>query len=298
MPAYGEAEASRVWRELDAPRTTIFPWDEKSTYIRRPPFAGVGKGSLLGTYSARPLLVLGDDITTDHISPAGAIPAASETGRYLIEMGDNPTDLNVYASRRGNWEAMVRGLFTNQTVHNMLGEEIPAGSTIHWPSQKVLPLWRAAQKYAGENQPIVIVAGERYGMGSSRDWAAKGVSLLGVRAVLAWSFERIHRSNLIGMGILPMRLPSEYGPSVLNLKSGDVLEIRADEDLIAPRCPVNVTIRRADSNETSFVATAAIETTAEVDTLKAGGLLPLILQDVVRRSAVTSGTSEDSKRLS
>lgn len=290
MPAYGEAEASRLWRELDSPATTIFPWDERSTYIRRPPFAGVGTGSLLGTYAARPLLVLGDDVTTDHISPAGAIPAASETGRYLIELGDNPTDLNVYASRRGNWEAMVRGLFTNRTVANMLGDGIPAGSTIHWPSQQVLPLWNAAQRYASESQPVVIVAGERYGMGSSRDWAAKGVSLLGVRAVLALSFERIHRSNLIGMGILPMRLPPEYGPEALNLKPGDVFEISADDHVVAPRCPVSVTIRRADSSEISFVATAAIETMAEVDTLKAGGILPLIVQRAVERTAMAVGS--------
>ncbi|MBB3979134.1 aconitate hydratase [Rhizobium azooxidifex] len=279
-PAYEEAEASRVWRELDAPETTIFPWDEASTYIRRPPFACVGTGSLLGNYTARPLLVLGDDITTDHISPAGAIAEESETGRYLIGMGDDPKDLNVYASRRGNWEAMVRGLFTNRTVDNMLGDGIPAGSTIHWPSQEVLPLWSAAQKYAAADQSVVIIAGERYGMGSSRDWAAKGVSLLGVRAVLALSFERIHRSNLIGIGILPMRLPPQYGPAALGLEVGDILEIEADESLIAPRCPVNVTIRRADGTIHEFVATAAIETMAEVENLRAGGILPRILQDL------------------
>ncbi len=287
-PAYEEAEASRSWQELDAPETTIFPWDNRSTYIRRPPFAGVGKGSLLGNYSARPLLVLGDDITTDHISPAGAIPAGSETGRYLIGMGDDPKDLNVYASRRGNWEAMVRGLFTNRTVDNMLADGIPPGSTIHWPSQEVLPLWNAAQKYAADDQPVVIVAGERYGMGSSRDWAAKGVSLLGVRAVLALSFERIHRSNLIGMGILPLRLPPEYGPATLGLGAGDVLEIEADELVIAPRCPVNVIIRRADGARLTFVTTAAIETMAEVENLKAGGILPRIVQDLTARSGVVA----------
>jgi aconitate hydratase len=195
-------------------------------------------------------------------------------------MGDDPKDLNVYASRRGNWEAMVRGLFTNRTVDNMLGDGIPAGSTIHWPSQEVLPLWSAAQKYAAADQSVVIIAGERYGMGSSRDWAAKGVSLLGVRAVLALSFERIHRSNLIGIGILPMRLPPQYGPAALGLEVGDILEIEADESLIAPRCPVNVTIRRADGTIHEFVATAAIETMAEVENLRAGGILPRILQDL------------------
>lgn len=283
-PAYAEAEASRMWRNLDAPETTLFPWDEASTYIRRPPFASFGKGSLLGHYEARPLLILGDDITTDHISPAGAIPAPSETGGYLTAMGDNPMDLNVYASRRGNWEAMVRGLFTNRAVRNSLGDDIPPGSTIHWPSQKILPLWDAAQLYAAEDQRVVIVAGDRYGMGSSRDWAAKGVSLLGVSAVLALSFERIHRSNLIGMGILPMRLPPGFGPAALDLKSGDFLEIDAEIDHVFPRSPISVTIRRPDRADLSLVATAAIETMAEVEMLKAGGILPLIVTDKLKAS--------------
>jgi aconitate hydratase len=280
-PAYDEAEASKAWRELEAPATTLFPWDETSTYIRRPPFAGFGKGSLLGTYDAHPLIVVGDDITTDHISPAGAIRAQSETGRYLIERGEVPTDLNVHASRRGNWEAMVRGLYTNRTVQNLLGSEIPPGSTIHAPSGEVLPLWCAANRYAESRQSVVIVAGERYGMGSSRDWAAKGASLLGARAVLAVSFERIHRSNLIGMGILPMRLPEGLGPDDLALKSGDLIEINANAGLISPRCPIDIAIKRYRGEATTFKAVAAIETAAEVDTLKAGGILPLMLKNLV-----------------
>ena len=280
-PAYDEAEASNAWRELEAPTTTLFPWDEASTYIRRPPFAGFGKGTLLGTYDAHPLIIVGDDITTDHISPAGAIPAQSETGRYLVERGEVPTDLNVYASRRGNWEAMVRGLYTNRTVQNLLGSDIPPGSTIHVPSGDVLPLWSAANRYADSNQSVVIVAGERYGMGSSRDWAAKGASLLGACAVLAISFEQIHRSNLIGMGILPMRLPPGLGPNELALRSGDLIEIRADASVVAPRCPIDFIIHRCEGEATTFRAIAAIETAAEVDMLKAGGNLPLMLKNLV-----------------
>ncbi|MBD9638746.1 aconitate hydratase AcnA [Ensifer sp. ENS07] len=286
-PAYDEAEASKAWRELEAPATTLFPWDETSTYIRRPPFAGFGKGSLLGTYDAHPLIVVGDDITTDHISPAGAIRAQSETGRYLIERGEVPTDLNVHASRRGNWEAMVRGLYTNRAVQNLLGSEIPPGSTIHAPSGEVLPLWCAANRYAESRQSVVIVAGERYGMGSSRDWAAKGASLLGARAVLAVSFERIHRSNLIGMGILPMRLPEGLGPDDLALKSGDLIEINANAGLISPRCPIDIAIKRYGGEATTFKAVAAIETAAEVDTLKAGGILPLMLKNLVESQRST-----------
>ncbi|WP_105386591.1 aconitate hydratase AcnA [Neorhizobium alkalisoli] len=277
-PAYDEAEASRAWQDLDAPTTTLFPWDERSTYIRRPPFASFGKGTLLGTYAAHPILVVGDDITTDHISPAGAIPAKSDAGRYLIERGESPVDLNVFSSRRGNWEAMIRGLFTNKTVQNMLAADIPPGSTVHVPSGEVLSLWNAAQRYGEEGKSVVVVAGERYGMGSSRDWAAKGVSLLGVRAVLALSFERIHRWNLIGMGILPMRLPPGHGPQDLALKPGDVVEIHATPDAVRPRCRVEVTVARADGRRTSFAAMAAIETRAEVQILLAGGILPLILQ--------------------
>lgn len=276
-PAYGEAEASKAWQELEAPTTTLFPWDEKSTYIRRPPFASFGKGSLLGRYDARPILVVGDDITTDHISPAGAIPANSDAGRYLIERGEVPTDLNVFSSRRGNWEAMIRGLFTNKTVRNLLGDDIPPGSTIHSPSGDVLSLWDAAQRYAAENQPVVIVAGERYGMGSSRDWAAKGASLLGVRAVLATSFERIHRWNLIGMGILPLRLPEGFGPKELALSADDIVAITADPEVMAPRSSVSVAIRRQGETRT-FDAVAAVETNAEANILRAGGILPMILR--------------------
>jgi aconitate hydratase len=277
-PAYEAAEASCAWQELSAPTTALFPWDEKSTYIRRPPFASYGNGTLLGTYEAHPILVLGDDITTDHISPAGAIPALGESGRYLIERGENPADLNVFSSRRGNWEVMVRGLFTNKTVWNLLSDDIPPGSTKHALSGKIMSLWDAALRYREEGKSVVVVAGERYGMGSSRDWAAKGVALLGVRAVLASSFERIHRWNLIGMGILPLRLPHDLHPAQLGLRSGDTLTVLAEPDMIAPRCSVSVEVRKAGEAPWTFRATAAIETKAEVHVLRAGGILPVILQ--------------------
>src|SRR6185295_3832838 len=152
---------------------------------------------------------VGDDVTTDHISPAGAVPAGSEAAKYLIERGENPRDLNVFSARRGNWEAMVRGLFTNKTVKNLLDPALKPGQTMHMPSGDILPLWDAAERYRAEGVPVILLAGDRYGMGSSRDWAAKGVALLGVRAVLAAGFERIHRSNLVNMGVLPLRLPKD-----------------------------------------------------------------------------------------
>lgn len=277
-PAYEAAEASHAWQELSAPVTSLFPWDEKSTYIRRPPFASYGNGTRLGIYEAHSILVLGDDVTTDHISPAGAITVHGDAGRYLIQRGENPADLNVFSSRRGNWEVMFRGLFTNKTVRNLLSDDIPPGSTEHAPSGMIMPLWDAARRYRDEGKSVVVVAGERYGMGSSRDWAAKGVAMLGVRAVLASSFERIHRWNLIGMGILPLRLPHDLHPAQLGLRAGDTLTVFAEPDVIAPRCSVSVEVKKAGEARWTFRATAAIETKAEIHVLRAGGILPVILQ--------------------
>ncbi|MGH8327199.1 MAG: aconitate hydratase AcnA, partial [Steroidobacteraceae bacterium] len=274
---YHEAEESEAWKALEAPDTPLFPWDPSSTYIRRPPFAGFGTGSRLGSYRAHPLIVLGDDVTTDHISPAGHIPAASEAADYLVERGERRDDLNVFAARRGNWEVMVRGVFTNRNVRNLLDSAIPPGFTIHVGSGKQLPLWKAAEQYARDGESVVIVAGERYGMGSSRDWAAKGVALLGVRAVLALGFERIHRSNLIGMGVLPLKLPAGHAPENLALKPGDLIEIDASIGSIGPRGIVPVHIRRQSGSVLGFEAVAAIETSGEVGILVAGGIIPMIL---------------------
>jgi aconitate hydratase len=276
--AYARAEDSASWQALDAPASALFPWDPASTYIRRPPFASAGEGSRLGRYRAQALLVVGDDITTDHISPAGAIAPRGEAADHLAARGEDRKDLNVFAARRGNWEVMLRGLFTNKTVRNLLDAKIPPGATIHAGSGEIVPLSQAADRYRAEAVPVVVVAGERYGMGSSRDWAAKGVGLLGVRAVLALGFERIHRSNLIGMGVLPLRLPAECSPAALALAPGDMIEIDAPADRLVPRGEVAVTIHRLDGRATRIVTVAAVETGLEIETLKAGGILPLILR--------------------
>ncbi|KRE11682.1 aconitate hydratase [Bosea sp. Root483D1] len=275
--AFAEATTSRHWADLDAPSVPLFPWDPASTALRPPPFAQAKQPHRLGRYRAHPLLVLGDDITTDHISPAGQTPAGSEAGRWLTERGEDPKDLNVYASRRGNWEVMLRGLFTNRTVVNGLASGLPPGSTLHVPTGEILPLWRAAERYRAAGEAMVVVAGERYGTGSSRDWAAKGLGLLGVKAVLASSFERIHRSNLIGMGILPLQLPPGTGPASLGLTPGDMIEIEAWPDAIAPRCAVAASIHRAGGSVETLSLNAAIETALECETLRAGGVISLIL---------------------
>lgn len=276
--AYTAAEASATWRALDAPTSPVFPWSPSSSYIRRPPFAQAKLPTRLGRYRARILLVLGDDMTTDHISPVGQIPAGSDAGQYLLERGENPADLNVYASRRANWEVMLRGLFTNKSVVNLLDPTLRPGQTIHAPTGDRLFLHEAAARYEKDATPVVIVAGERYGMGSSRDWAAKGVGLLNVRAILAISFERIHRSNLIGMGVLPLKLTDEITPAKLALGIDDSVEIDVAAEDLAPRLVVPVRIVRADGRIEQLNAQAAVETTLEVAQLRAGGIIPFLLQ--------------------
>lgn len=277
--AHAQASRHAAWQALSAPDGPLFPWDETSTYLRRPPFASRHATTPAADSAtlAAPLLVLGDDVTTDHISPAGQVPRDSAAGAYLIARGENPHDLNVYAARRGNWEAMQLGLFTNPAVRNLLGTDIPPGYT-RFRDGTLLPLWDAAERYGREGTPTVIVAGERYGAGSSRDWAAKGLWLLGVRAVLALSFERIHRSNLIGMGILPLQLPPELTPAALGLEPSDVLQIDIDPARLTTRAPVAVEIQRSGRLALRFTATAQIETAREIALLRAGGILPYIIE--------------------
>ncbi len=274
-PAYDAAEASAAWAALAAPSGALYPWHHDSTYLRRPPFVRADAESRLGRYIAAPILVLGDDVTTDHISPAGAIPRDGEAGRWLIDRGERPDDLNVFSSRRGNWEVMVRGLFTNRNANNLLGPDVAPGETIMAETGERLPLWQAAARYERAGTPVVIVAGERYGTGSSRDWAAKGAALLGVRAVLASGFERIHRSNLVNMGILPLRLPPDCHPTMLALGPDDRLQIDARE--ISPHGAVPVAIDRADGTTRRFEALAEIETEREATVLRRGGLIPFVL---------------------
>jgi len=293
--AGAKADASAPWARLEAPDTSRFPWNPTSTYLRRPPFVGFGsEQEPADMLVAHPLLVLGDDITTDHISPAGSIPSSSDAAVWLVEHGENPRDLNVYASRRGNWEVMLRGLFTNRAVVNHLGQGFTAGRTVFAPTGEVMPVWQAAARYKEADFPVVLVAGERYGTGSSRDWAAKGAQLLGARAVLANSFERIHRANLVCMGILPLQLSDGWRPQELGLMPGDTFEIDWDLDALTPRASVRVMLRRAISDETVVgPATALLDTAREVALVRSGGIIPAILQN-----ALATSHSEDHKRAS
>ncbi|CAD6560810.1 aconitate hydratase AcnA [Paraburkholderia sabiae] len=276
--AFALASRNPAWHDLDAPDSARFPWNPASTALRRPPFASIAEGSQLGHYAAYPLLVLGDDVTTDHISPASAIPKDSYVADFLVARGDDRDDLNVFASRRGNWEVMVRAAFYNRTLANHLRPGMPVAHTLHVPSGDVLPIFEAAQRYQQDGDAVVLVAGERYGTGSSRDWAAKGQRLLGIRAVLAVSFERIHRSNLIGMGILPLRFAPGTSPDTLDLRPGDKLEVDAAGDTLLPRCKIAVRVIRANGSVQPIEATAAVETQLECTLLRSGGVIPLILQ--------------------
>jgi aconitate hydratase len=279
--AFARARLNPVWHGLTVPDTPLFPWNPASTALRRPPFASLSEGSQLGHYMAYPLLVVGDDVTTDHISPASAIPQDSFVADFLVERGDDRGDLNVFASRRGNWEVMMRAAFYSKSLRNLLWPGSPVGQTLHVPSGAVAPIFDVAQRYRDDGAAVVLLAGERYGTGSSRDWAAKGQRLLGIRAVLAQSFERIHRSNLIGMGILPLRVPPECAPDRLRIAPGDRIEIDAPADAIGPRATITVRVLRADGGIESYAATAAVETRLEVDLLRQGGVIPYILQKTI-----------------
>ena len=275
------ASANPSWEALQAPGSPLFPWRSDSTTLRRPPFASLNQGSQLGTYEAYPLLVVGDDVTTDHISPASAIPKDSLVADFLVARGEDRDDLNVFASRRGNWEVMIRAAFHSKSLMNLLKPGMPVAHTLHIPTGEVLPIWEAAERYRDAGQAVVLVAGERYGTGSSRDWAAKGQRLLGVRAVLALSFERIHRSNLIGMGILPLRWPPGLDAAALDLKPGDLIRIEASPEILQPRGSVPVILVRSSGATTRIMAIAAVETQLEAELLRDGGVIPSILKKTI-----------------
>jgi aconitate hydratase len=272
------------WRALPIPEGDLYAWDEKSTYIKNPPyFEGMPKqpGSLNDLHGLRALAILGDSVTTDHISPAGSIPADTPAGKHLIAHGVQPKDFNSYGARRGNHEVMMRGTFANIRLKNMLAPGTEGGWTIHQPSGEKMSIYDAAMKYRDEQVPLIVIAGKEYGSGSSRDWAAKGTILLGVRAVLAESFERIHRSNLVGMGVLPLEfLPGET-PKTLGLTGLETFEIEGLAGNFEPRKKMKVRARDASGKEKHFTAIARIDTPFEVAYYQHGGILQYVLRQML-----------------
>jgi aconitate hydratase len=272
------------WQALPIPEGDLYAWDDKSTYIKNPPYfenLPLKPGPIQDLHGLRTLAVLGDSITTDHISPAGSIGADTPAGKYLIAHGVQPKDFNSYGARRGNHEVMMRGTFANIRLKNQLAPGTEGGWTIHQPSGEKMSIYDAAMKYRDEKVPLIILAGKEYGSGSSRDWAAKGTILLGVRAVLAESFERIHRSNLVGMGVLPLEfLPGETAASH-GLTGLEIFEIDGLAHNFEPRKKVTVKARGADGKEKKITAIARIDTPFEVAYYQHGGILQYVLRQML-----------------
>jgi aconitate hydratase len=278
---YGKVyEGGGRWSELESAHSQLFDWPD-STYIRQPPyFTGMqaSPGSVGDIQGARVLALLGDSVTTDHISPAGAIKADSPAGRYLLDKGVQPADFNSLGSRRGNHEVMMRGTFANIRLRNLMAPGTEGGVTLHQPDGELMSIFDAAMRYKDAGVPLVVIAGKEYGSGSSRDWAAKGPSLLGVRAVIAESYERIHRSNLVGMGILPLQfLPGENAAS-LGLNGTEVIDIDGLGDGSAN--VVKVTARSGDGSQRTFEAKVRIDTPQEVEYYRHGGILQYVLRQL------------------
>jgi aconitate hydratase len=295
--SYGEVFAGdERWNGLEVPQGERFAWDERSTYVRLPPYfrdLPAEPAPLADVQGARVLALLGDSVTTDHISPAGAIKRDGPAGRYLQEQGVAPRDFNSYGSRRGNHEVMMRGTFANIRLRNQLAPGTEGGVTRHLrspadggpPVGEQLPIYDAAMRYAEEGVPLVVLAGREYGSGSSRDWAAKGTRLLGVRAVIAESFERIHRSNLIGMGVLALQFPDGQSASSLGLSGEEELAIEGLADALnagqAPPREVEVTARPPAGEPIRFAARVRIDTPREADYYRHGGILPYVLRQLL-----------------
>lgn len=276
-------DGDETWQSLKIQDTPVYAWQPDSTYIRHPPFfEGMTKTpeAIKDIHQASILAILGDSVTTDHISPAGNIKADSPAGRYLREHGVEPKDFNSYGSRRGNHEVMMRGTFANIRIRNEMVPGIEGGFTKHIPTGETLAIYDAAMRYQQENTPLAIIAGNEYGSGSSRDWAAKGTRLLGVRVVIAGSFERIHRSNLIGMGVLPLEFPNGVSRQTLGLKGDEKIEITGLNSL-TPGQDVAVNITFADGRQETIMARCRIDTQTELAYFEHGGILHYVIRNML-----------------
>src|SRR5437870_927576 len=283
---YGNfAEQNPMWNQIPTTSGLTYQWDANSTYIQEPPFfAGFGAevGEMEDIHGARPLAIFGDSVTTDHISPAGAIKATSPAGVYLQQRRVDVQDFNSYGSRRGNHEVMMRGTFANVRIKNLMVPGTEGGVTLHQPDGERMSIYDAAMKYQEEKIPLVVIAGQEYGTGSSRDWAAKGTRLLGVKAVIAQSFERIHRSNLVGMGVLPCQFKEGTNAASLNLDGTEVYDITGLESVeVKPRQDVTLTIHRSDGRTDEIPLVLRIDTPIEIDYYLHGGILPYVLRQLL-----------------
>ena len=283
---YGNfVEQNPMWNDIPTSTGLTYKWDWESTYIQEPPFFegfGAEVGKMEDLHNARPLAIFGDSVTTDHISPAGAIKATSPAGVYLQARGVTAADFNSYGSRRGNHQVMMRGTFANVRIKNLMVPGVEGGVTMHQPDGERMSIYDAAMKYQSEGTPLVVLVGQEYGTGSSRDWAAKGTRLLGVKAVVAQSFERIHRSNLVGMGVLPCQFKDGTNAASLNLEGSETFDITGLEGgEVQPRQDVTLTIHRADGSNEQVPLTLRIDTPIEIDYYLHGGILPYVLRQLL-----------------
>ena len=275
------SEGPKQWQQIKTEKSSIYNWEDNSTYVKKPPFFDNLPDEPEGfkkIKDARPLLILGDMVTTDHISPAGNIQKESPTGEYFMKHQILPKDYNSYGSRRGNHEVMMRGTFANIRLRNLLIPGTQGGWTRHMPSGEQMSIFDASLKYRSEKTPLIIIAGSEYGTGSSRDWAAKGTTLLGVKAVIAKSFERIHRSNLIGMGVLPLQFMDGQDAESLNLDGAEKFDISGQTDPKAET--VKITVTSSAGLKSSFEAIIRIDTPKERDYYENGGILHYVLRQL------------------
>ncbi len=276
-----------LWNEIPSSTGDVYEWDESSTYIQEPPFFenfSMEPGAISDIIGARPLGIFGDSVTTDHISPAGSIKATSPAGKYLIERGVDVSDFNSYGSRRGNDRVMTRGTFANVRIRNLMVPGVEGGVTKHYPDGEQMSVYDAAMKYQAEGTPLVVIAGQEYGTGSSRDWAAKGTRLLGVRAVVAQSFERIHRSNLVGMGVLPLQFKEGASAQTLDLDGSETFDVVGLGAGIKPQQDVTLIIHRANGAREEIPVKLRIDTPIEIDYYRHGGILPYVLRQLITQA--------------
>ncbi|MGH8019872.1 MAG: aconitate hydratase [Opitutaceae bacterium] len=276
------------WNEIPSSTGNVYAWDASSTYIQEPPFFtdfSMKTGAIEEIRGMRPLGIFGDSVTTDHVSPAGAIKKASPAGAYLLENGVAFEDFNSYGSRRGNDRVMTRGTFANVRIKNLMlgGEE--GGNTLLQPEGTKLSIFDAAAEYRKRGTPLIVVAGQEYGAGSSRDWAAKGTNLLGVKVVVAQSFERIHRSNLVGMGVLPLQFKESVSAATLELDGSDVFDVLGLDDSLKPQQDLTLRITRKDGSSKDVAVRCRIDTPIEIDYYQNGGILPCVLREILRSNA-------------
>ena len=276
------------WQAVKAKDTLTYDWDAVSTYVQHPPYfdgMAADAGGVSDLLGARELAMLGDSVTTDHISPAGSIAANSPAAGYLNERQVPAREFNSYGSRRGNHEIMMRGTFANTRIRNEMAPGTEGGVTTHQPSGEQMPIYEAAMRYQTDGVPLVIVAGKEYGTGSSRDWAAKGTQLLGVGAVIVESFERIHRSNLVGMGVLPLEFKDGDSRHSLNLKGTETFDITGISVGIKPRQDIACTIHYADGSSKEVTLLCRIDTLDEVEYHRHGGILQYVLRNLMNDAA-------------